>query len=324
MDTISGFGKVKDTIKRYEGFSLVCVSIVLFSAIEVLSKIIELESGGISFLTLAFSRFAIGSLTLAFILLLTIGFKNDFPITKTIVKNWKGLAVFGILGIGLTFLFFHWGVMLTNASNAAVIFSINPVFVTVFSAIQLKTGIGRVRIFSLFLAIAGLILVGSGFGVLENVSNITLFWIGNLIMLMSAVIQALVYTLQGKKYIDRIGSHGPLLVLLVGFTIGSLIFLTGAIISGNIQILFHLSTRTWVYLIILGVITSAIGHWLFLKGLKVMEKSEVPRGVTPFYIKPMIAPVLSWVLLGEKLITEPEFLIGTILITLAIIIAQTK
>lgn len=135
------------------------------------------------------------------------------------------------------------------------------------------------------------------------------FVLGNVLMVFSALVWAVVYTLKGKGFVDKLGVYGSSLTPLVGFGVGSVSFFVLATVFEDLSVLFGLPFRSWVYLILLGAVTTGIGHWLFFKGLKIMEKGEVPTGVTPFYIKPVIAPVLSWLILQEKLVLQPLFIL---------------
>ncbi len=313
-----------DTLKEHKGFLLVLIAIFLFSVIEVLTKLIGSTYPKITPMVLAFVRFGIGTLTIGIILSALRVSKNEPIPLKKIPENWRGLALFGILGITGTFLLFHESVALTHASSAAVIFSINPVFVAIISSLRGGKEIGRVAGISIITAIVGLALVGVSFIGFPEGGGIWEFVFGNFLMIFSALIWAVVYTLKGKGYVDELGIYGSSLTPLVGFGIGSFSFLALATVFEDLSILLGLSLRAWIYLILLGAVTTGIGHWVFFKGLKIMKKEEVPTGVTPFYIKPIIATVLSWIILQEKLVLQPIFIIGTILTITAIITAQIK
>ncbi len=311
-------------MKEYKGFFLVLIAIFLFSIIEVLTKLIGSTYPKITPMVLAFVRFGIGTLTIGIILSVLRICKNEPIPVGRISENWKGLTLFGILGITGTFILFHKGVALAHASSSAVIFSINPVFVTVIASLRGSKEIGRTTVISIIIAIIGLTLVGMSFIGFPQSGEVWGFVLGNLLMVFSALLWAVVYTLKGKGYVDKLGIYGSSLTPLIGFGIGSLSFLAIATVFEDLYILFGLPFRAWIYLILLGAVTTGIGHWVFFRGLKIMKKGEVPTGVTPFYIKPGIATFLSWIILQEKLVLQPVFIIGTILTITAIITAQVK
>lgn len=303
---------IKKAFKSYRGLWLVTVAITLFSTIEVLSKFVQPE---VTPMVLAFVRFSLGGITLAILL----PFRHSSLPKGAIIEHWKGLAGFGTLGIGLTFILFHWGISITRAANAAVIFSANPTFVAILALLLWKKKMPRWFFLSPLFAFLGLFLVGTQlFNIPEGIA-LRDFLFGNFLMLLSAVVWAAVYTLKGEEYVHL---FGPLRTALFGFSIGVIpLFLAIPFFKENLAVLWHLSVVTWVYLVFLGVIATGIGHWLFFEGLKEMEAARV---TTPFYLKPVIAPFLAWLLLGEQILANWEFIVGVALLFFAIIFAQIK
>lgn len=152
-----------EILKEYKGFYLVLIAILLFTIIEVLTKLIGTTYSQITPMVLAFARFGIGTITVGIILFtVRISKKEPIPLGK-LSKNWKDLVLFGILGITGTFVLFHEGVALSHASSAAVIFSINPVFVTIVASLRGDKRIGRTTGISIMCAMIGLALVGVSF-----------------------------------------------------------------------------------------------------------------------------------------------------------------
>jgi drug/metabolite transporter (DMT)-like permease len=288
---------------------LMTVAIILFSTIEVFSKRVQPE---VTPIVLAFMRFLIGGIILSIIL----PFRYSSLPKGAIIENWKGIAFFGFLGIGFTFILFHWGLSMTMASNAAVIFSANPIFVAIFASLQEKKRISFWFSLSILFAILGLFFVG--FKVPEEITSRN-FLFGNILMLLAAIIWAWVYTLKGKEYVHK---FGPVRTPILSFGTGIIpLFLAILFSKEDLTVLLHLSIETWIYLAFLGGAATGIGHWLFFEGLL---KGEAEKVTTPFYLKPVIAPVLAYIFLGEQILADWVFRVGVIFLFSAIILAQIK
>lgn len=79
------------------------------------------------------------------------------------------------------------------------------------------------------------------------------------------------------------------------------------------------SGLTWALLIYLGVFTGGLGYVLFFQGLQLMEAS---KGITIFYLKPLIATSLSFILLQE--IPGPSLYIGIVIEIIALFLVARK
>lgn len=309
MRDINLLTAIKKRFSKKIALLLMVIAIILFSTIEVLSKLVQPE---VTPIVLAFMRFLIGGIILSIIL----PFRCSSLPKGAIIENWKGIAFFGFLGIGLTFILFHWGISLTTASNAAVIFSANPIFVAIFASLQEKKKISFWLYLSILSAILGLFFVG--FKVPEEITTFN-FIFGNILMLSAAIIWAGVYTLRGKEYVHK---FGPVRTSILSFGMGIIpLFLAILFSKEDLTILLHLSIETWIYLVFLGGVSTGIGHWLFFEGLL---KGETEKVTTPFYLKPVIAPFLAWIFLGEQILADWVFRVGIILLFIAILFAQIK
>jgi drug/metabolite transporter (DMT)-like permease len=79
------------------------------------------------------------------------------------------------------------------------------------------------------------------------------------------------------------------------------------------------SGLTWGILIYLGIFTGGLGYVLFFKGLQLMEAS---KGITIFYLKPIIATFLSFLLLHE--VPGPSLYIGIVIEIVALFLVAHK
>jgi len=255
---------------------------VLFGSMEVALKI-----GGATFnpIQLTFIRFLIGGL-----MLLPFALSD---LRKRQVKFTKGdigyLFTLGFVCICFSMVLFQVGLMGINASLAAMIFSINPVFTMVFAHFLVHEKFTRKKAFALGISIIGLIIVMSPEKLLSGENNV---WY--LLMTLAAAISFGFYTAFGKK---RIGKIGGLAQNSFSFLMGSATLLIMLLVTGE-PILQGVSLETMPLLIYTGVFVTGIGYYFYLKAVEIAGPSTAS---VAFFIKPMIAPIFAFFILGEAI-----------------------
>nr|WP_320026986.1 DMT family transporter [uncultured Acetobacterium sp.] len=255
---------------------------MLFGSMEVALKI-----GGATFnpIQLTFIRFLIGGL-----FLLPFAIRD---LKKRQVKLTRGdmgyLFSLGFICICFSMVLFQIGLMGINASLAALIFSINPVFTMVFAHFIVHEKFTKKKSIALTISIVGLIIVMNPQKLISGDNNI---WF--LLMTLVAAIAFGLYTAFGKK---RIGKIGGVAQNSFSFLMGSAILLVMLIITGE-PILQGISMETAPLLFYLGVCVTGIGYYFYLKTVEISGPSTAS---VAFFIKPMVAPVFAMVILGETI-----------------------
>ena len=231
------------------------------------------------------------------------------------------LAYFTLLGfIGITF--HQWlqstGLVTAQASTTAWIVSTIPAFMAVLGWAFLRERLNWRQIGGIVLAGMGVLLVVSQ-GDLRALTAGSFGAPGNLLILISAPNWA-VFSILSRSRLQRYPAAWMMLyVMLTGWVLSTLPWLAqaGGEYSGGLpwlgfpplqaalQELSRLSWQGWLAIIWLGLFASGLAYIAWYDALKVISAAQV--GVL-LYIEPLVAVVVSWLVLGEPI--RPVALLG--------------
>jgi drug/metabolite transporter (DMT)-like permease len=281
---------------NYKPYLAILTTIILFSTIEVA---IKLGGSDIDPYFLAVIRFVVaGSLM---VLLKLKELRSISP------SHYLLFFLVGSLGLAGTFGPFH-SILDPNsqnsilASEAALIFSTNPIFAALFASLILKEKLSIKKIFALLVGFAGVYLVIFGFNSPQFESST-----GLLIALWSAFAFG-GYTVFNKKLVVK---YGALLSTGVVFIIGGISLLP---FVHSFQLPQTVSSISLV--IYLTFLITFVGYYLYFYGLK---RVPIAVGASLFYLKPIIATFLALILLKESI--NLNFFAGMIVIFIALTIS---
>jgi drug/metabolite transporter (DMT)-like permease len=217
-----------------------------------------------------------------------------------------GLA---ILAVPINQFFYLYGMRFTIASNAALLYATTPLLVLLFSRLFLRESLTRHKIIGVALGFVGVTIVIFERGVS---ASLDLFF-GNIVVFVAVLAWAL-YTVYGRKLIERYGAIEATSLILVG---GSVAFLPFGIIS-TVEFPFSTLTRdTWLQILYLSVITSILGYLLWYYALGRLEAGKVALFAN---LQPILTTVLAVILLDQA-VTAP-FIIGGVIAITGVIVAQ--
>ncbi|NLY30519.1 MAG: DMT family transporter [Firmicutes bacterium] len=174
----------------------------------------------------------------------------------------------------------------TSVASAGALLSLQPVFTAVGAFIFLREQIDfRVKL-GIALAVAGGLIVGGGDLLIVTGSAL----IGDVLAAVSALMISL-YFVAGRslrQHLDIV----PYLVVVYGSAA-----IATAVISGASGISLTISTtRGWIFLLALGLISTAVGHGIFNWALKYVKASTVAL-VT--LASPAAETVWAYIFLGQ-------------------------
>lgn len=252
----------------------------IFGTMEVALKI-----GGASLnpLQMTFLRFLIGGL----VLLPFAAAETKRTGYRLNGADLRWLFRLGTVGIPVSMLAFQLGVMRCNASTAAVLICLNPMFTMLIAHVFTDDKMSRTKWAALAVSMVGAALLLRPWDVQEGNT------VAGLALMLFAAITFAVYSVMGKRSIARIGTF---MQTSVSFILGSLLLLvimlvTGqpvvAGISGNLGIIAYC-----------GVIVTGIGYMFYFLAIR---HSNASTGAIAFFIKPVIAPVLAVLILHEQI-----------------------
>jgi drug/metabolite transporter (DMT)-like permease len=263
------------------------LAVFLFGGAGLFGKLIDLPSGAIvlgraflgAFFVFLFSQ----------ILDWSVLKKEAVPNSRTISfkqfqpKSTKDLLVFGLLGAILAF---HWvaffeAIQLSNVTIGVLTFSTFPIFTTLLEPFFNKEKLQLSDVFLAFVAFLGVVLV------LPNLSFDNNYTQGALWGVASGASFA-VLTLLSKRMIEGYTSNcvsfyqnGIAALLLMPF-------FASDVLAGT--------EKDWIYLLLLGLIFTAIAHTLFINSMKDIKAKTASLIAS---LEPLYAIVLAWLFLGE-------------------------
>jgi len=276
------------------GLSALLAGIVLFSTIEVASKMMQIGGGvaGHYPFWLAALRFTITGLVLF------------FPAARQLRgkafsrRDAAVLAGLGLLGVTLMSSLYHLSITFLPANVAALVFSCNPVFVVLFAPLVLPEKITMRKLWAIVLCLAGILVLARDRA--AGVSPTGLF------LMLAAIIIFALYTVLFKKMTPR---YGALPITAFAGLVGGLCILPLALGVEGFPLATYGATD-WMGIAYLALIGTALGYFLFIYGINHVEAGI---GSMVFFLKPFLAALFAWMVLSEAL-TLPMLIGGAFIL----------
>ncbi|AYE38996.1 DMT family transporter [Companilactobacillus zhachilii] len=216
--------------------------------------------------------------------------------------NWPDLKLIfwiGIIGNTISLVAQEMGTGLSNAQTGSVITSTIPAFMIIFGWLILKERLDKIKIFSVLIAILGVIMI---VGLKMTGSNVAL---GVMLLILTAITWALMSVL-----IKKVKTYSSLQITIMS-TVVAVVCLTPFILSdmSSLTSINFLEPKVIFSLLYIGAVSTAVAYVMWNKGLKVISASS--SGL--FYlIQPIVGSFLGWLLLGEQI--SVGFIIGSAMI----------
>ncbi len=285
---------------RGRGYLQLFTTIFLFSTYEVVSRFAAASANPFQ---LNFMRFLIGG----GILFLILALRRDTAIDKFMLAR---TAALGVLIVGVAMNLMQVGLSLPDAkaSRIALLFSTNPLFVALFSVL-----IGGERPGPRLAAGLGIAATGLGVFFLPDLRGGLDFNSGDLFALASAVAFGL-YTYLARGVGVAVGS---LKLNAYAFVIGAAA-MAPVLLVLDIPV-FAVRPADLPAVLYLAVFVTGLAYLLYFKGLAVIGAG---RGSMVFFVKPVLAAVLAFLVLGERLSVEAAA--GGLLIVLGVAVSSFR
>jgi len=226
-----------------------------------------------------------------------------FSIQRSIKVQWRnhGLDfVFSGLFLALHWSTYFYSLQVSNVSIAIIALFTYPIITTLIEPLFFRSRLQKVNLFTSALVTVGVIILVPEFS-LEN--NYTL---GLVIGLISALFYAL-RNLVSKRLVTTNRGDSTLVVQLLF----AAFFLSPSLLFYN----FRIDINTIWLILALSLITTTLGHTLFLLALKRLTTSTASILAS---LQPVYAIILAVIFIDEKL--ELNVIIGGVLILMAVII----
>ena len=257
----------------------IMISALLFSTMEVALKI---AGSDLDAFQLTLLRFIIGGLFLLPFALVRIR-KKRIIIGR---NDYLYMLLLGVICIPISMVLFQLGVENSNASTAAVIFCINPMFTIFFAHFVTEEKLSRNKIISIIIGIVGIVFMIGPWNIQVGDSLL-----GASYSTLAAVLFGL-YSALGRRTVHRLGG---LPQTAISFLLGSvamvplMFVLNKPIISGitweNLPVLFYV-----------GIMVTGLGYLCYFMA---MEHGDAATASIVFFIKPGLAPIIAVLILRE-------------------------
>ena len=307
------------------GYIFIVLCAVIFSTMEVMLKTVH---GVFAPMQITCLRFLVGGVLLIPFAVRSIRKKNAV-LTR---KDLGFFACAGFLCVVIAMSLYQMSVTYTRASIVAVIFSCNPIFVTVLAHFLLHEEIHKNHIIALILELtAALIIIDPIHASLDPT--------GALLAILSAAMFSF-YSVFGKKRTPRFGGIAvTCLSFLFGATelVALLLFgrtAAGASLYGavglnlfiDVPLFENIPASAIPALLYICCINSAAG---FVCHMMAMEKTSAQEASLIFFLKPILAPIFALIFLKEEIplnmiVGIVCFLAGSLCAILPGLLAQRK
>ncbi|WP_211747474.1 DMT family transporter [Paenibacillus sp. Marseille-Q4541] len=262
------------SFSKYEVLYLIGIISISFSSIFV--KWSEAEV----------SVIAMYRLFLTNLLMAPLLYKYRHEIFRLSKKEWLYLGASGIM-LGLHFLLWMGSLRLTTVASSTVILTLEPILVMLGSMWIFAAKPNRIMLIGMGMAVVGSVVIGAGdFRVSGDALK------GDFLSLLGTIAVA-VHMLIGEHARKNISAfvYNFWVFLIAGsslalYNVGNRIPFTGY------------DAREWGIFLLLAIVPTLLGHYLFNWLLKVMNATTVSMAVLG---EPVFASLLAWMLLGEGL-----------------------
>ncbi|WP_026567092.1 DMT family transporter [Bacillus sp. UNC41MFS5] len=254
------------------------LSMIIFGTIGLVVRYIDLSSSETALLS--------SSIGCLFLTLVFFVMKKSIP--WKLVKANAFVLFLSSIALGGNWIFLYQSYDYTTVTNATLAYYFAPVFVMILSPIVLKEQLPIKKIVCIGVAILGMLLiVGNGISASGKGDLLGIFF-----GLVAAAFYAALMLL--NKFIQNI-SKLEITIIQLGTT--ALLLLPYVLFTEGFGIL-AVSRSSIPFIILLGIINTGIGFWLFFSG---MEKLKGQSIAMLSYVDPFVAILISGVILQEQM-----------------------
>jgi drug/metabolite transporter (DMT)-like permease len=245
----------------------------------------------------AFYRFAVAAIILFIIL------KVKYPNEKILKEDKFKLALGGVFGIAIYFIFENSAVANTSASNVAILIATIPVFTLFSQRIFYKEKLTYGKIVGATLSLIGIVII------IASKDRVSLFSKGSIgdFMALGAVFSWVIYNRVCSNFK---GNYRSITITTYQIMWGSL-FLSPSLFFSTIQIP---STKVVLNIVFLSIFCSCIGYIIYVYCLK-----QLGATILTTYIN--LQPIMS--LIAASLILNEVVTVGQVMGCIVIIVGVT-
>ncbi|MGH9789240.1 MAG: DMT family transporter [Candidatus Acidiferrales bacterium] len=223
--------------------------------------------------------------------------------------DWKWFALLGLFGIAGNQTGFTVGLHYTTVAHSSLIISLTPILVLLMATRMKLEAFTKLKVLGMLLSFSGVAVLVSehGFGSASGTFG------GDLLTFAGSICFAL-YTVYGKKVAGRYDtlSLNTYMYLFGGAAV--FVFTAREVQSQN---WLAISWEGWLGALYMAAFASVLGYLIFYYALTKISASRV---IAFSYLQPVLATLLSVLLLGDRVTTH--LLVGGALVLVGVALAE--
>lgn len=279
------------------GYIFIFLATVFFSSMEVALKTVAHDFNPMQ---LNCTRFLVGGLLL--IPFALRGLRQHGA--RVTAAAWKGFSWLGFVGLVVSMMFYQMSILYAPASVVSVLFSCNPVLVLAFAYLILRADIRPQHIAALVMEVLAALIIIDPLHTTLDPTGVTL-------VLLSAATFAL-YAVLGKKQCAQysgvavtcfscLAASAEMIVLMLISHIPAVadaLQAAGLPMFAAMPFFSGYTTGNLLNVLYICVFVTAGGYACYFMG---MEATSAMQGSLVFFFKPVLAPILAMLILGEEI-----------------------
>ncbi|MDN3015595.1 DMT family transporter [Paenibacillus sp. BSR1-1] len=275
------------------------LSMIIFGTIGLVVRKIDLSS----------SERAILSSFIGFLFLLLIFFVIKKKLSWSLIKSNALFLILSGIALGGNWIFLYQSYDHTTIANATLGYYFAPVFVMILSPFILREPLSIKKILCIGVAIIGMVMI-VGEGVRASSTD-------DLLGLSFGLIAAAFYAalLLLNKFIKNMVKL-ELTIIQLGTT--TLLLMPYVFLTSGFGI-FEVSSSSIPFILILGIINTGIGFWLFFSGMEGLKGQSIAM---LSYVDPFVAILISAIILQEQMTCIQ--MLGGVLLLGSTFVSETK
>jgi drug/metabolite transporter (DMT)-like permease len=209
-------------------------------------------------------------------------------ISWNLVRSNALFLILSGIALGGNWIFLYQSYELTTIANATLGYYFAPVFVMILSPFILREQLSTKKIVCIGVAIIGMLMI-IGEGVRASSSD---DFLGLTFGLIAAAFYAALLLL--NKFIKDMGKL-ELTIIQLGTT--TILLMPYVFLTEGLGI-FEVSSSSIPFILILGIINTGIGFWLFFSGMEGLKGQSIAM---LSYVDPFVAILISSIILKEQM-----------------------
>ncbi len=261
----------------------------------------------LSFINLTIMRFLI--VCIIFIIIFILMPKKFSKLHR---KDIIPISILGFFGVIVYHFGLNYGEQFISPGIASLIIATIPIQIIILARVILKEIITFKKFIGIILALIGVLII-SIWGKAESTLEIEYIF-GALAILIAAIMAAL-YTIAGKRLLERYNGLSLTVYAMLFGSIGLIPFISQSFI---IQV-ESMTPKAWFAVIFLGLFSTVIGYVIWYIALKIKSASEISIYL---YAIPVLSTIISFFWFKDEITLM--FIVGGFLVLIGLFIVNKK